>query len=224
MSRSKKVLWLLPALLIFFSSACGGQPTTSPDVFYTQAAETMVVARTQTAMAATNTPAEMPTPTETPTPGPTNTPLITSTFTPGAATNTPITLNTPRPTQSGVCDQANFVDDVTIPDGTEVLAGATFVKTWRFKNLGPCTWTTSYRLVFSYVSDTGKNGVFTPPAPVNFPKTVVPGEEVDISVTLTAPTKADSYQVVFVLQNDKGYSIPLVNTNTYEFYVLFVVK
>jgi Ig-like domain from next to BRCA1 gene len=206
MFRVKKLIWLLPALLIIFSSACGGQPTTSSDVFYTQAAETMVVARTQTSMAVTNTPTEMPTLGETLTPKPTNTPLITSTFTPGAATNTPITLNTPRPTQSGVCDNAEFVDDVTIPDGTEVLAGSNFVKTWRFKNLGPCTWTADYRLVFSYVSDTGKDGIFTPPAPANFPETVVPGDEVDISITLTAPTKADSYTVWFRLQNAKGYN------------------
>jgi hypothetical protein len=224
MSRLKKLSWLLPALLIIAFSACGGQPTTSPDAFYTQAAETMVVARTLTAMAVTNTPTETPSLAISPTLEATNTPLITSTFTPGAATNTPITLNTPQPTRSGVCDNALFVDDITIPDGTEVLAGSTFVKTWRFKNEGPCTWTTSYHLVFSYVSDTGKNGVFTPPAPVAFPENVVPGEEIDISVTLTAPTKAEAYQVVFVLQNDKGYSIPLTNTSTYEFYVLFVVR
>ena len=224
MSRLRKLGWFIPALLIVFLSACGGQPTTSPDAFYTQAAETMEVARTQTALAVTNTPIGGSTPFEPPTLEPTNTPLITSTFTPGAATNTPLKLNTPVPTMGGVCDNASFIDDVTIPDGTEVLAGSTFVKTWRFKNLGPCTWTTSYKLVYSYVSDTGKNGIFTPPGPVAFPENAVPGEEIDISVTLTAPTKADTYQVVFVLQNDKGYSIPITNTGTYEFYVLFVVK
>lgn len=216
--------WSAPALLILLLSACGGQPTTSPDAFYTQAAETMEVAQTQTALAVTNTPTMETTPFEPPTLEPTNTPLITSTFTPGAATNTPLKFNTPVPTVGGVCDNASFVDDVTIPDGSEVLAGSTFVKTWRFKNLGPCTWTTSYKIVYSYVSDTGKNGIFTPPGPVAFPENVVPGEEIDLSVTLTAPTKADAYQVVFVLQNDKGYSIPIVNTGTYEFFVLFVVK
>lgn len=224
MSRVNKMTWLLPAVLVLLVSACGAQPTTSPDVFYTQAAETMVIARTQTALSASNTPTETQALAATSTPEATNTPLLTSTFTPGAATNTPFAFNTPQPTRSGVCDNANFVADVTIPDGQEVLAGSTFVKTWRFKNLGPCTWTTSYHVVFSYVSDTGKNGIFTPPGPVAFPKTVVPGEEVDLSVTLTAPTKADGYQVVFVIQNDKGYNIPIINTNTYEFYVLFVVK
>src|SRR5512137_2929259 len=224
MLRLRNLGWFMPALLILVLSACGGQPTTSPDAFYTQAAETMEVARTQTALAVTNTPAGEPTSFEPPTLEPTNTPLITSTFTPGAATNTPLKLNTPVSTKGGVCDNASFIDDVTIPDGSEVLAGSTFVKTWRFKNLGPCTWTTSYKLVYSYVSDTGKNGIFTPPGPVAFPENVVPGEEIDLSVTLTAPTKADAYQAVFVLQNDKGYSIPITNMNTYEFYVLFIVK
>jgi hypothetical protein len=154
----------------------------------------------------------------------TNTPLITTTPLPGTPSATPFKISTPEGTRSAACDNANFVNDVTIPDGTEVLADSTFIKTWRFKNLGPCTWTTSYRLVFSYVSDTGKNGVFTPPDPVDFPNSVLPGEVMDISITLTAPTEAETYQVVFVLQNDKGYSIPLVNENSYAFYVLFVVR
>ena len=46
------------------------------------------------------------------------------------------------------CDWAQFIADVTVPDGTTYTPGATFQKTWRLKNIGTCTWTTSYALIF----------------------------------------------------------------------------
>ena len=47
-------------------------------------------------------------------------------------------------------NQASFVSDVTVPDDTVVPAGSTFVKTWRIRNDGTCTWTPgSYALVFT---------------------------------------------------------------------------
>jgi hypothetical protein len=216
MSRSFKLLWSLPALFLLVLSSCNlNEANTSPEDFYTQAAETMNAVQTQTALAAQLTPSATPTLAVTPTQGPSNTPLITNTFTPGGATNTSIPIKSPQSTQGISCDNALFIDDITYPDYSTIPAGATFVKTWRFKNLGPCTWTTDYRIIFSYVSDTGKNGIFTPPAPAYFPEEVPPGEEVDLSVTMTAPTESDGYQVWFRLQNDKGFFFGQ------EFWVLF---
>ena len=225
MSRFTKFFWLLMAFVLFGLASCGGgTPTADPSLAYTQIWKTVEVAQTQTALVSSPTPSITNTPAVSPSLEATNTPLIPTTPLPGTPSATPFTISTPVTTRSASCDNANFVADVTIPDGAEVVAGSTFVKTWRFKNLGPCTWETSYRLVYSYVSDSGKNGVFTPPAPVGFPNSVLPGEEVDISITLTAPTEPEAYQVVFVLRNDKGYNIPLVNMNSYEFWVAFVVK
>ncbi len=219
MSRSYKLFWVLSALLLLVLSSCNlNEATTDPETFYTQAAETMVAAQTQTALVMSSTPAESLTLAASPTLEASNTPLITNTFTPGSATNTPIPLRSPQSTQGQSCDNALFIDDITYPDYSEVPAGTTFVKTWRFKNLGPCTWTTDYRVIFSYVSDTGKDGVFTPPAPANFPETVEPGDEVDLSITLTAPTVADGYIVVFRLQNDKGFNFGA------EFWTIFTVE
>jgi hypothetical protein len=225
MFRNAKLTWSIMAFILLGLAACGGgTPTTDPSLAYTQIWKTVSEAQTQTALAVSPTPSVTDTPVSSPTPQASNTPLITNTLLPGVPTATPIKVSTLAGTQSAACDNANFVGDVTIPDGTEIPAGTSFVKTWRFKNLGPCTWTTSYHLVYSYVSDTGKNGVFSPPPAVPFPNQVLPGEEVEISVTLTAPTTPAIYQVVFVLQNDKGFSIPMVNYSTYEFYVNFVVK
>ena len=46
------------------------------------------------------------------------------------------------------CDRAQFIADVTVPDGTVYAPGAGFLKTWRLKNVGTCTWSTFYAMVF----------------------------------------------------------------------------
>src|SRR5512138_2696264 len=64
-----------------------------------------------------------------------------------APVNTPIP-NTPAPTATSNCDNADFMSDVTIPDGTVVDPGESFTKTWRIRNAGVCSWTPSYSVVF----------------------------------------------------------------------------
>jgi hypothetical protein len=46
------------------------------------------------------------------------------------------------------CNQAQFISDLTVPDGTSYTVGTAFTKTWRLMNVGSCAWTTSYSLVF----------------------------------------------------------------------------
>ena len=54
------------------------------------------------------------------------------------------------------CDQAAFIRDVTVPDGSPFAPGETFTKTWRLQNTGTCTWTTSnYTLVYVADNDFG---------------------------------------------------------------------
>ena len=43
----------------------------------------------------------------------------------------------PRPVAASASDAAQFVGDMTIPDGTSFAPGAAMVKTWRLKNIGP---------------------------------------------------------------------------------------
>ena len=95
-------------------------------------------------------------------------------------------LSIDRPAAALICSRAQFVTDVTVPDGTIIAPGTTFTKTWRLKNIGNCTWTTSYALVF-----TSGNAMGAPQsAAVNFPSNVAPGQTVDLSVQFTAPTTA----------------------------------
>ena len=93
------------------------------------------------------------------------------------------------------CDAAEFVSDVTYPDGANVSLGGTFTKIWRLKNTGTCTWTTSYALV--YVS--GER--FGAPAAVTVPTNVGPGQTVDLAVNLTAPNQSGRYRGFWKLRN-----------------------
>ena len=100
--------------------------------------------------------------------------------------------------QPAVRECASFVSDVTIPDGTYVAPGTTFIKTWRIRNNGTTTWTTNYRLVF--VSGTQ----MASQSSVNLPYNVGPGQTVDISVQMTAPTASGSYKSSWMLVNESG--------------------
>lgn len=210
MFRKLITLFLLTTSLLL--TACGSKDATiSPEAFYTQSAQTAEVAEALTAMAGS------PTPSITPTLEITKTPEVSLTPT-GGATSTHWPTGTSRPPSGSPCDNALYLNVQTPPDFSTIPAGSTFTVSWRFRNLGPCEWNTDYHIVFSYVSDTGKDGVFKPPAPENFPETTLPTEDVDISIILTAPTKADGYQVVFRLQNDKGFFFGP------EFWIIFSVE
>ncbi len=129
------------------------------------------------------------------------------------ATPPPVTVvpTTPAPTTS--CDRAAFVADVTVPDGTLYTPGATFTKTWRLKNVGTCTWTTSYSMVF----DTGAQ--MGGPNSVPMPKTVAPGDLVDVSVNLTAPNAAGSYRGFWRFQNANGARFGLGSAGNISWWV-----
>ncbi len=110
----------------------------------------------------------------------------------------PGTAFSPRPAAAASCDMAQFVADVTIPDGTTLAPGATFVKTWRLQNAGSCTWTTSYAVVFTGGDQMGS------PAVISMPSSVAPGATVDISVNLTAPSSNGHFRGNYELRNASG--------------------
>ncbi len=116
-----------------------------------------------------------------------------------------------------LCNQAQFIADVTIPDGTVLAAGTVFTKTWRLKNIGSCTWGSGYRLAFS------SGHAMSGPAEVNLPYSVAPGQTVDVSVTLTAPTAAGSYRGYWMLKNASGVLFGLGSTASLPFWVEIVV-
>lgn len=144
----------------------------------------------------------------------TDTPTATATFTgtPPTPTSTPTVTNTPS-TPVSACDKAAFVADVTVPDGTVFTPGTDFTKTWRLKNVGTCTWDTSYKLVF----DTGEQ--MSGPTSVNFPGTFAPGQTVDLSVTLKAPDTAATYKGFWKLKNASGTPFGIGTSGDKPFWV-----
>jgi hypothetical protein len=67
---------------------------------------------------------------------------------PAAGKPTAVPTMTLTNSPSGCTNEASFVADVTVPDDTSYPPGANFTKTWRLKNVGTCTWTPKYKLVF----------------------------------------------------------------------------
>ncbi|HEY9153172.1 MAG TPA: NBR1-Ig-like domain-containing protein [Anaerolineales bacterium] len=157
----------------------------NPDAVLTAAALTV-----QAQLAANNTPTVIPANTATSAPS-ANTPTSTSVPLP--------TLPTiPAATATSNCDNALFITDVTYPDNTIVTAGSTFTKTWRLQNTGSCSWTPSYSLVF--VSNNIMNG----PTVQALSGNVNPGQTVDISVNLQAPSSNGTYRGDWGLRNGSG--------------------
>ncbi|MDX9991130.1 MAG: NBR1-Ig-like domain-containing protein [Anaerolineales bacterium] len=179
------------SLLFFFSillAACGaGQPTepAAPTVdislIQTQAVQTVVAGVTRTAQAL---------PTETPVP-PTETLVPSPTVSATPENTATATVN--------VCNNSIFVADISVADGAQIEAGKKFVKTWKVKNIGSCNWTTTYTLRYGY-SDrmAGRDSYLR--------EVILPGQEAEISLELTAPTKPGSYRGYWVLFDNNGYS------------------
>jgi hypothetical protein len=119
----------------------------------------------------------------------------------------------PTPGEEGCIDQAGFVADVTIPDDTFIDPGDSFTKTWRLKNLGTCTWTSSYALVFSHGDQLGGPGSTALTGAVN------PGGTVDLSVDLTAPGSEGTYQGYWMLRNGNGVLFGIGGSGDSPFWV-----
>jgi len=144
----------------------------------------------------------------TPTNTPTTTATPTVTITPGGPTLTP--SSTPPPATS--CDRAAFVADVTIPDGAAFTPGTTFTKIWRLKNVGTCTWTSDYKVIFA-------DGDALGATVSNLPKNVAPGQTVDIAIKMTAPNDLGTYRGYWKVKNATGAVFGIGSTADKAFWV-----
>jgi hypothetical protein len=172
-------------------------------------AEQTAVAGTLTAIASQAPPlaaSDTPLPASETPPPPSETVAATATLT---STSTSTITLTPQP-----CDAATFVKDVTYPDGSEVFLGASFTKTWRLKNVGTCTWTSGYKLIF----DSGDR-MSAPDSVTLTGGTVPPGASVDVSVDLKAPGEEGTYQGYFKIRNPSGVVFGIGPAATGAFWV-----
>lgn len=162
---------------------------------------------------------------ETQMPGPTLTPSTPSGETQAPteappATETPLPSDTPEPSETPLpCNRAEFVKDITVPDGKKFEMGDTFTKTWRLENTGTCAWTSGYDIVF-----VGGDKMGAPDSVQITTDTVDPGDEVDISVDLTAPSTPGTYRGNWKLRDPEGVIFGIENSSSGYFWVEIEVQ
>ncbi|MBK8984723.1 MAG: C39 family peptidase [Chloroflexi bacterium] len=98
-----------------------------------------------------------------------------------------------------VTAQANgrFLRDVTILDDTVITSGAVFNKTWLVENSGRVAWGSGYRLV--HVAGQPMTAVTSHPLPA-----AQPGQQVEITIPLTAPDTAGTHFSDWRFQDSQG--------------------
>lgn len=128
---------------------------------------------------------------------PTRAPFATRTAT-ATVTGTP-GLSITAPANCKV--SAVLLEDVTIPDGTNISHGTKFTKTWKFRNTGTCPWI-GYKIAF--VSGDRLEAPDTAPVPDTAPKA-----DVDVSVDLVAPSTDGIYTGFFELRNAGGSAVAI---------------
>ncbi|MBC7876328.1 MAG: hypothetical protein H7Y59_04080 [Anaerolineales bacterium] len=130
------------------------------DTLRTEAVETYASSLTETLVAV---PSASPTLTVVPTFTP---PGLTTTVEPTATTNP--------------CYNLLWIEDVTIPDGTQMKAGEVFTKTWLVQNIGGCAWPAGF--TFSHVGGDRMRG-----DAVVLQESIQTGSKRELSVQLVVP-------------------------------------
>lgn len=200
---TKKWIVGFSMILLFFSGCQSGasiEPTPDVNQVMTEVASTVQagIAMTQAAMP-TATATETPTVTPTATPAPTT---ASETLQP---TLTMFSLGPVGTSTSG--DDLKMIDDVTIPDDTQLSPGHEFKKTWKVQNSGATTWTKGYSLLWldiePYIGDEISTVVPKMVSNVIYEE-VKPGQEFEIDILLTAPSGNGRYKIYFKLRNETG--------------------
>lgn len=94
-------------------------------------------------------------------------------------------------------DDAQIVEDVTVPPGSEIGVGEEFVKTWRIRNTGTCSWDDSYSWAFA-----GGDAVTI--LETDTVARTGPGDDLDLDVRLRAPDEAGSVAAQWQLFSPDG--------------------
>ncbi|MHC1772077.1 MAG: NBR1-Ig-like domain-containing protein [Flexilinea sp.] len=94
-----------------------------------------------------------------------------------------------RPTEDprGPCDDnLEFVDDLTVPDGTVFAPGGEIDKKWQIKNSGTCEWISKYSIRMLSGDSMGAESK-------QKLQLLQPGETGEVEITFIAPDEPGSY-------------------------------
>ncbi len=146
----------------------------------------------------------------------TSSPMTLQTITPTITleqTAIPTTFPTviPQPTVTSVpasmdCqDSAQYISDDGL-DGTTYAPNTPFTKTWILKNIGTCTWNSSYLVTYiSGTTMTQQPGYWI----VQQGQTVAPGQTVNISIGMTSPVENGNFSSYWGLKKENGQLMPI---------------
>lgn len=115
------------------------------------------------------------------------------------------------------CNDAVFLEDVSVLDGTTFPPGEAFLKEWQVRNVGSCTWTTDYELVFVGGNRLGAS------AAIPLAETVRPGESVELGAYMFAPQTPGTYRGFWMLRNEQGERFGVGNNANDSFRVEITV-
>lgn len=217
--KNVRPLLMVAILLIGMSLACNAPARNAT------ADLSAIVAQTQTALALEQTLTAISTLVPT-----TATPTSLPPSAPTASAEAPIpatTESTPPPSPSATapaatnppnCTNQAYFEGETIPDDSVFQPNTTFEKTWTLRNIGTCTWTPDYSLVF--VSGHQLGAANSLPIGV----TVPPNGIFVARVTMMAPPAAGSYQGFWKLRTPAGQEFGLGKNADVAFWVKITVS
>jgi hypothetical protein len=202
--HAKSIILFLASLLLL--SACSPLTSTAqgpsiPGLAQTLAAQTLTAQQGSWPANESPTPSLLPTidlltsnilPESTPVPIVVPDPLLTP-FTNGQ--NSESAIQSPE----NCVNAAEFIKDISIPDNTVLNGGQRFIKTWQFKNVGTCTWTPDYAVVFVWGAKMSAN------SPKFIGRAIAPGHFVEVSTELRAPKEPGQYSASWIFQDADGH-------------------
>lgn len=173
--------FLIVMSILFVLSACGGNAVA------TQEEDLVSVAYTDAAMTlSAQMPTSTPSLTTTPLPSIIPTLYVPPTFAEAISPTAQNAASYVSYSTANGCNDAIYVSDVTIPDGTILAPSESFTKTWEFQNTGTCDWDEGYLIIF--VSGADMDGETT-----EIDQDVLSGSVGDISVSMVAPDTEGTY-------------------------------
>ena len=197
------IVLFLGAALASCSGGSTPQPTMDVGAIFTFAASTMNaqlnVQGTQTAQAASPTPAVTFTPLPTFPVIPLGTPYSLSTAS-GAVLPTASSGGSTTGSTAVGCDNSSYLSETTPNDGTQETAGGTFKKGWSLQNTGTCSWNAGY--TFAFVTGDqmdGKDIVLSKSTDFTDP-----GHSNTFNINLQAPATAGEYKGFWQMKNAAG--------------------
>lgn len=206
--------WFTVLVLVLTLAACSPQSASSP-LASSLAPLPSATSSPQVPVQPTPQPPVVQDPTTAPPPDipatPTEAPVAPVVAKPTAAPVIP-----PTGPEEACINKAGFFGDVTIPDNTPFTQGVEFVKTWKVRNEGTCTWGEGYAVVFAYGEQ--MNAPLSAPLP-----SAAPGDIIEVSVPMVSPRRDGVFTGNWQFQDAQGNRFGLNSAGQDYMWVMIAV-